>query len=201
METHRTFDMPLDIDGKAAVHTSGLAWDGTYLWAVDFKSNLAYCMDLERSLAEGQPSVIGYFDTTLSGTSACCFVDFQGERYLAISDFMNSCRTIFVKPDPSLEQHTAKNSIQFSYLNEGFSQGLEFIDGYLWESENKIGIDVINKMDLSLLGKTRDAQRSTITQYNAPSKMVEDLAWDGECMWTSDESDFNFYRCEIGGQG
>ena len=200
MSILRTFDMPLDIDGKAAVHTSGLAWDGVNLWGVDFKSNLAYCIDLERSLTDSQPTINGYFDTTLNGTIACCFVDFQDTRYLAISDFMNSCNTIFVQVDIALEENTAKNAVKFSYRNEGFSQGLEFIDGYLWESENKIGIDIINKMDLAVLEETRDARRSTVTQFNAPSKMVEDLAWDGEFMWTSDESDFSFYRCRCDSQ-
>ena len=48
MSAERYFDMP-----TAAVHTSGLAWDGEHLWAVDYISNCAYWIDLEASLAAG----------------------------------------------------------------------------------------------------------------------------------------------------
>src|SRR4029079_12421680 len=41
MELEATFDMPPE-----AVHTSGLAWDGTRFFAVDYKSNRCYEIDL-----------------------------------------------------------------------------------------------------------------------------------------------------------
>jgi len=192
MEILRSFDMP-----NRAVHASGLAWDKKHLWAVDHISNRAYCIDLQASLASSKIKLIGEFDTTFQGTSACCIVELDGRTYLAISDFMHTKKTIFVRPEEAITAGTAAEAIEFSYRNEGFSQGLEFARGFLWESENKIGIDVINKMSLTKLRETGDARKATIAQYNAPSKGVEDLAWDGRYMWTSDESLFRFFRTNL----
>ena len=194
MTIPRWFDMP-----AGAVHTSGLAWDGERLWAVDYKSNLAYCIDLEGSLASGKVCVLGQFETTLRGTSACCMVPWNGAPRLAISDYMRSRRTIFVVPDAAMRAGTARGNIEFEYINEGFSQGLEYVDGYLFETENKLGVDVVNQMSLDALRQTGNARRSTVRQYPAPSKGVEDLAWDGRSFWTSDESVFRFFQGQLDG--
>ena len=192
VEILRYFDMPDD-----AVHTSGLSWDGEFLYAVDYKSNKAYCINVEPSFKNKKAQLIGSFDTTLKGTSACCIVPIEDRKYLAISDFTRTRKTIIVDFQKALEERTAMNSILTYYLNDGFSQGLEYIAGYLYESENKKGIDVINKMDISLLLKTKDARKSTVVQFNGPSKGVEDLAWDGKYLWTSDESVFKVFKAEI----
>lgn len=192
MKIRRYFDMP-----EGAVHTSGLAWDGKNLWAVDYLSNYAYCIDLEASLSEGQAVEKGRFATTLKGTSACAYAENDGKKYLVISDFMNTKRTYFVCALEALKAGTAKGFIDFSYHNEGFSQGLEFVDGFLYESENKFGLNVINKMDLNSIRETESARKSTILQYPGPAKGIEDLVWDGTCMWTSDESVFRFFRGTI----
>jgi len=185
----RSFDMPPE-----AVHTSGLAWDGKHLWAVDYKSNLAYCLDLERSFTTGQASVVGSFATTLRGTSACCFVPWNGRTCLAISDFMRTRRTLLVRHDEALAAGSAAGCVEFTYWNEGLSQGLEFFDGHLFESENKWGVNVINQISLEKLRETASSRRSTVRQFAAPSRGVEDLAWDGEWLWTSDETVFRFFR-------
>lgn len=189
MEVRRTFDMP-----DEAVHTSGLAWDGTRLWAVDYRSNRAYWIDLEASFAQGRAEVVGEFDTTLRGTSACCLVPWQGERLLAISDFMRSRRTIFVRTAPALAAGSAAGQIVFAYTNDGLSQGLEYAEGYLFEAENKWGVDVINMLSLERLATNPQSYAATVRQFPAPARGVEDLAWDGEQMWTSDESIFRFFR-------
>ena len=188
----RHFDMPPE-----AVHTSGLAWDGQYLWGVDHISNLAYCIDLELSLSKQEVHVIGSFDTTLKGTSACCIVEWKDNRYLAISDFMKTRRTIFVRIPQALKAGTAKSAIDFEYINEGFSQGLEFVNGFLLESENKIGKDIVNKIDMDKLNKFHNSRKAAIQQYDAPGSGVEDLAWDGSSLWTSDEYLFRFFKASL----
>jgi glutamine cyclotransferase len=189
MQVLRQFDMPLP-----AVHTSGLAWDGKLLWAVDYIANLGYCLDLEPSLAGGTACVVGQFETLMQGTSACSIVPWNGEACLAISDFMNSRRTVFVRMQEAIASGSVRGHVVFEYRNEGFSQGLEYAEGCLYESENKVGLDVVNKICLARLAETRDARRATVKQYPAPSKGVEDLAWDGEAFWTSDETVFRFFR-------
>jgi len=189
MQALRQFDMPLP-----AVHTSGLAWDGKLLWAVDYIANRGYCLDLEPSLTRGAACVVGQFETLMRGTSACCLVPWNGATCLAISDFMNSRRTVVVRMHEAVAAGTICNHVVFEYRNEGFSQGLEYVDGHLYESENKMGVDVINKICLERLVETRHSRRATVKQYPAPSKGVEDLAWDGEAFWTSDETVFRFFR-------
>jgi len=189
MKIDRTFDMPHE-----AVHTSGLAWDGQYLWAVDYISNRAYCIDLEPSLTTGSARVVGTFVTTLRGTSACCFVPWEDEQLLAISDYRRTQQTIFVRHEKAMKEGTAARSIAFAYRNDGFSQGLEFANGFLYEAENKLGINVLNKIELDALRSTRDVRTATVMQYPTPSKGVEDLAWDGSALWTSDESVFRFFK-------
>ena len=189
MQILASFDMPPE-----AVHTSGLAWDGRRLWAVDHVANRGYCLDLTASLASGRATVLGWFDTTLRGTSACCLVPWHGKLTLAISDFMHSRRTIVVDHEEALRSGSAKNAILFAYGNEGFSQGLEYAEGFLYEAENKAGTDVINRIDPARLALTRSARKATVRQYAAPGGGVEDLAWDGRAMWTSDETVFRFFK-------
>ena len=192
MSIKRHFDMP---DG--AVHTSGLAWDGKLLWAVDYRSNRCYAIALEESLSRQDVKVVGSFDTTLAGTSACCLLPWNGETVLAISDFMNTRNTIFVRHHQALNSKTASGHIVFSYRNEGFSQGLEFFDEHLFESENRLGKNVINKMDLPLLREQQNSRAATVKQYLTSARGVEDLAWDGKALWTSDETVFRFFRGEF----
>jgi glutamine cyclotransferase len=192
MRTEKYFDMP-----KEAVHTSGLTLDKNSLWAVDYKSNFVYCINLKESIKSGQAKIIGKFKSPFKGTSACCFVKWNNKICLAISDFMRTRQTIFIDYKKSLKEGNVKNSIVFSYTNEGFSQGLEFINGYLFESENKIGKNVINQIDLKLLKKNKSSFKSTIKQYIEPGWGVEDLAWDGENLWTSDEKTYQFYKRKL----
>lgn len=189
MKILRHFEMP-----DEAVHTSGLAWDGYYLWGVDYISNRAYCIDSEESFKNAQVRIIGSFDTTLKGTSACCIVNWEGRQYLAISDFMRTKCTLFINMYEALKKGSAQDMIVFKYKNEGFSQGLEFFDGFLYEAESKLGIDRINKIDIEKLRTTKNARKSTIFHYLAPSKSVEDLAWSGSELWTSDEYEYKIFK-------
>ncbi len=189
MKVLRWFDMPPE-----AVHTSGLSWDGAGLWAVDYISNRAYRIDLEASLTDGMAVVLGSFDTGLGGTSACAVVELEGKSLLAISDFMRTRRTYLVRREEALASGNALSAIEFSYENEGFSQGLEYAEGNLFETENKFRSAVVNRLDIRRLRDTGSARESIIRQYPAPERGVEDLVFGDGTMWTSDEQVFRFYR-------
>jgi len=191
MEPLAEFDMPAE-----AVHTSGLAWDGKHLWAVDYICNCCYKIDLVESARTGQVKVLGKFSTGLKGTSACAFLEYKGEQVLAISDFMRTRKTYVVRHNQAIANGSMAGAVVFSYANEGFSQGLVWDGQYLYESENKRGINVINQMDVDELVRTGSARCATVLQYNAPERGVEDLAWDGQYFYTSDEVTFRFYRAQ-----
>lgn len=192
MEALGHFNMPSE-----AVHTSGLAFDGQHLWAVDYVANRCYQIDPDASFAKGQAQVLGGFETGLRGTSACCLFKYEGRQYLAISDFMRTRRTYAVRHEDAVKAGHMRGSVVFSYRNEGFPQGLVFDGKYLYESENKRGRDVINQLDLTALVQTRSARLSTFRQFDAPAGGVEDLPWDGEFLYTSYETTFRFYRCRL----
>ena len=207
----RSFDMPPE-----AVHTSGFAWDGRWLWAVDYISHLVYRIDLEESFARGECITSGTFRTGLQGSSACCLLDWQGERLLAISDFRNTRTTYLVRHHEALEAGHMRGCVVFAYRNEGFSQGLEWDGRYLYEAENRLHEDIINQMDPDMLLRTRDAATATVRQWVAAGcenrrwtkrvsdwiKGVEDLAFDEEgTLYTSDETTFTFYRTTLPPRG
>lgn len=192
MQIEAWFDMPSE-----AVHTSGLAYDGVDLWAVDFKSNRCYQIALDASYRQQRAEVLASFPTGLGGTSACCFVPVNGETLLAISDFRRTCRTFLVRHEAAMAAGEMAQHVVASYRNGGFSQGLEWDGRYLYESENRLGVDVLNELNLDLLLETGDAGRATRRQFAAPHRGVEDLAWDGHTMYTSDEVSFSFYRTEM----
>lgn len=189
MAADGTFDMP-----DEAVHTSGLAWDGARLWAVDYVSNRCYAIDLERSFATGKAVVLGSFPTGFEGPSACAFLEHGGERLLAISEFLRTSRTYAVRHELAMAEGGLANAVVFSYRNEAFSQGLFWDGKWLLEAENKMGVDVINQLDVARLVATGSARASTVRQLAAPGRGVEDLAWDGTWLYTSDEFSFRFYR-------
>jgi glutamine cyclotransferase len=138
--------------------------------------------------------VVGSFPTGLGGTSACALLDHEGERLLALSDFMRTRRTYVVRHEQALAQGGLQQSVVFSYRNEAFSQGLVWDGKSLLEAENKKGVDVINQMDVGRLVATGSARAATVRQIDAPGRGIEDLAWDGKWLYTSDETTFRFYR-------
>ena len=192
MRVLRWFDMPPE-----AGHTSGLAWDNAHLWAVDYKSNKAYKIDLEASLESCHAAIVGEFQTTLRGTSACCFMPWQGETRLAISDFCNTGSTIVVDHVKALASGSARGAIVFRYKNQYFSQGLTYAMGYLWESESRLSGSVVNMICPDKLRCSRNAAKATIAQFAGPACLIEDLAWDGQKLWTSDESKFRIYKADV----
>lgn len=192
MEVLRWFDMPPE-----AVHTGGLTWGEQHLWAVDYESNKAYKIDLEASFRSSRAAVVGEFDTTLKGTSACCFVPWKKKSRLAISDFGLARTTILVNHQRAIEDGTARNAIVFSYKNQGFSQGLTYALGHLWEAENCLCGSVVNMICLDKLERYRDSKQATVLQFTGPSYGIEDLAWDGQHLWTSDEWVFRVFRANL----
>lgn len=192
MKVLRWFDMPAE-----ACHTSGLAWDNAHLWAVDYRSNKAYRIDIEASLESSLAAIVGEFKTTLRGTSACCFMPWRGETRLVISDFCNTGSTIVVDHVKALASGTARGAIVFRYKNQRFSQGLTYALGHLWEAENRLSCSVVNMICPDKLRCCRNSAEATVAQFAGPSCFIEDLAWDGRRLWTSDESKFHIHKADV----
>ncbi len=183
-----SFKLPYD-----AVHTSGLAWDGHYLWAVDYVSKKLYQIDLAGSLSSGQAVTKNEYATGLDGPSAITIFNWQQDTYLAVSDFMNTKRTYILKHGSYKAGVSITEQSLFSFKNKVFSQGLTSDGQYLYEATNKVGKDVIYKLDLCKIFALKNFDQAVVEIYQAPADMVEDLAVGDGKIWTSDESTFAIY--------
>lgn len=178
-----------------AVHTSGLTWDGNFLWCLDYISKKLYKIDLKKSLTEGVAFVVDSYATGLEGPSANTYFRLNNMEYMAISDFMNSSRTYILEHGDYAKEIPLYKQALFSIKNKGFSQGLVWGGRYLLESTNLIGKDAIYQLDLCKLFQTKNFNLSISKIIIAPNNMVEDLAIDskGE-LFTADEGDYSIYK-------
>tara|TARA_Y100000310_G_scaffold343061_1_gene448966 strand:- start:593 stop:1432 length:840 start_codon:yes stop_codon:yes gene_type:complete len=192
MQVENNFLMP-----KEATHTSGLTFDGKYIWAVDYLSNMAYCIDKEKSIKKGKADVVKRFATNLKGTSACCIVKQKSKTYLVISDFWNTKKTYFVDIKKAVKDGSTKNAIVLSYQNGGWSQGLAVHKKHLFESENRFPKGIIRKINIEKLFSGKKISQAVESTFFAESYGIEDLAFDGSTIWTTDEREYRFLRCQI----
>ena len=176
-----------------AVHTSGLEWDGVYLWAVDFVSNRLYKINWQNSIDSGSVDVLDSCATGLKGSGSIARLRIDDTEVVAISDFMNTGRTYFVPTAKAFDDKGIPEKSIASYRNAYFVQGLMAKDGYLYETTNSLGLDVIYKIDTKLAIESEDYSNAVVARYEGPSKMIEDLAFDGTNWWTSDESSYSLY--------
>jgi glutamine cyclotransferase len=185
-----TAEMP-----REATHPGGLAWDGSRLWAVDYNANRLYAIDAEKSFATGRAVVVASYPTHLRRTSALAFVLHNGVPFLAISDFGAPVvsRTYLLPIDRvgQLNDRPLREVASFSYDNGGFSQGLTSDGRFLYEALNRVGRDEIRVLRVDDRGVT------VVARFDAPGDDVEDLAFDGETLYTSDEGTFRFYATQI----
>jgi hypothetical protein len=191
MSVQRHFDMP----GKA-VHTSGLEWDGTWLWAVDYKSRKVYQIDAEQSLSLGRCVVVRSIDAPLRGPSACCVAGKGDSMKLLISDFLYSTRVLSM--DIPVQGHPFRQAgFHTAFHNNRFSQGLVCCDSVVYESENALFGSILFSRPFSISGGNLEFHKDRVTRWRLPLKGIEDLAFDGRYLWTSDEKTCRFYRIPV----
>lgn len=191
-----------------ATHTSGLAWDGEWLWAVDHAANTLYQLDRAATFETGAAVVEASYDTGLRGASGLTVLEVDDSAYLAVSDFvwsiqttpmlpMGSART-YVVPRPTLDEPgSLTDAAILSYPNGGYSQGLTWDGTYLYESLNNLGTDRVEVLDVEAAVRERDGNRVTrLGSFAGPAGRIEDLATDGETLWTTDEGTYELYRLD-----
>jgi len=188
------FEMPPE-----AVHTSGLTFDGEWLWAIDYGSNYLYKISINESFESGVAVIEGKYYTGLKGSSAVTFIDYGENGLLAISDFYHTGKTYFVRLidigllDEGLDVPTIASH---SYHHGWFSQGLTWDGEYLYETVNNLGIDRIEVLDIEEWIYGNSSSPCRIASISFAGYAGEDLANDGISMWSSDESSYRFYKLE-----
>ncbi len=191
-----------------ALHPGGLALHDGLLWALDYVSTQLLAIDPERTLETGHVHVEARLATGLAAASGLTGLTVDGETYLAFSDFLWRLQTTPPRPDGSamtyvvpadaldaLGKATVPELAVLAYDNGGFSQGLTWDGDALLEACNNLGIDRVEVLDV------RDAIRAGDPElidrrgaFLGPGPMIEDMATDGERLWTSDEGTFRVYE-------
>jgi len=179
---HRFDRDTLAVTGVAAMppeatHPGGLAWDGATLWAVDYNSNRLYALDAERTFAAGSAVVRESYPTGLSRTSALAYLEVEGSRFLAISDFGPFARTYVIRLEhvAQLATRSLADVATLAYANGGFSQGLASDGHHLYEALNCIGRDEIRVLDLATAIRLRDPELvQVVARIAAPADDVEE---------------------------
>lgn len=179
-----------------AVHTGGLEWDGEFVWAVDYVSNKIYTIDWEKTLKSGVAVIVQECPTGHKGSGSLARLSLNDVDVVAVSYFMNSGRTFFVPIEDVFKSGTIEEKAVASYKNPVFVQGMMAYNGYLYEATNALGKDLIFKIDPHKAIEVGDYQAGIVARYCAPSKMIEDIAFDGKRWWTSDEYSYQIYMTE-----
>lgn len=210
------YRLPLDGDGPefealmpaGAVHPGGLTLVEDRLWVLDYVSRHLYAVDPEASLSQGRVVLVEHHSTGLPAASALASLTVDGTRYLAMSDFLWRMQTTPPRPDGTartyivpydrvdeLRSLNVPDLAVLDYDNGGFSQGLVWDGEHLLESCNNLGVDRIEVLDVAKAIETGDAADiDREPAIEAPGPMVEDLASDGERLWTTDEGTFRLYE-------
>lgn len=185
------FKMPKD-----ATHTSGIAFhpkDNNLFFAVDYNSDKIYVLDWSASVKSGTAELIASVNSGYRGTSACCFVSTKRHGdCLVVTDFMNSQQNQMFGYDRETSLICPVEGQ--SYQNMGFSQGVAFHGGYVYETGNRlIGQAYIVRHKLSdSIGRGRVAVDEN---WNAPAPKIEDLCFDKAGRMIVTDEQFNFlYR-------
>jgi len=183
-----------------ATHTSGLAWDGESLWAVDYAADVLYELDATATLEHAVLSVRSRWPTGLRGSSALTVIEWSGKPWLALSDFRASCETLLV-PLESLRSSPGEEVSKLArhtYSNRCFSQGLTTSNGLLIEALGAPGRDYLRVLRLPAApGGGRTIAPEELMLLEAPGPAVEDLATDGVSLWTTDEVTFEVFKCRL----
>jgi hypothetical protein len=184
-----------------ARHTSGLCRDGGDVWAVDYRSNLLYLLDIEGSLAAGAVIVRASWRLPTDGSSACAVASGPAGPILLVSDFARTQETALY--DLATIRGAPEGSVAApvgQYRNCGLSQGLAAAGAFVFEACNRAGGDIIVAYDLASLFLAAGTAPHRAWVLRAPASAVEDLAVDGAVLYASDESTNHLYRADLPAQ-
>lgn len=193
-------------------HVGGLATDGSYIYASDFDNRTLLKINVERSFKENKVIATNVFNLEVYGASGLSV----NQNILAVSDYIVPYRSPYLK-DRFIKFYDLSTGLPVHFEGDlkssNYSQGLTFFERdkklYLAESINMF--NSILKYRLTGLDDLPDAIRiysvdvktkkiKFLNELSIPAVMVEDLGFDGEHFYTTDEQDFHFYKGTVSGK-
>ena len=186
-------DMPPE-----ATHVSDLNVLGDTLYAIDYASTKIFEIDITQLIEKKKLQINNEFFLGMSRTGSLVIIEHENEKYVLIARFILSNKLYAFKL--SEMKHGGdldKEKIAFTITNHRFVQGLYAKDNILLIATNNFGIDTIKVVDIPSMIKTKTVDNASLSVFNAPFKMVEDITlYEGKIL-TSDEESFYIYESEV----
>jgi hypothetical protein len=141
-----------------AAHSTGMTFDGKYLWVADHKEDSLYCLDPKTGKVQRSIPSPGFWPMGLAwdGTSLWN-VDSRQKKIFEVNPASGAIIAAIDAPSDNPE-------------------GLTWDGKTLWVSDSRE--NSIMKIDLS--------DGTALQTFSAPSRTVQDLTFDGRYLWSSD---------------
>lgn len=176
-----------------ARHTSGLARTPRYLVSADYITNELFFFAISALIPDQSLTESFSIPTGLTGTSGCAYFEHNGDAYLAVTDHRGTGRTYILDMNRLLRLRDFDKAIASTYRNHGFSQGIAYQSGQLFESSNTAtGMCSIQVRDVDDLFQLSN-ERASVTLI-VPMFGIQDLIVEKGRILTSDEVDGHFYE-------
>jgi|GEM_PF-1571251 len=185
-----------------ATHTSDLTVYKGHFYAIDYHSNYIYQLDFKELRHKLKLKVIRKVRVTKPDRQFGSFeiVEHEGKEYLFVTTFLKDNRMYVFDFDAFFRQRLGfEKSLLFSIESSFFTQGLclSSTAKSLFHSVNRFGVDFIFELDIRRLLLTKNYRESITRSFLGPDKMIEDLAVQGDTVYTSDEYVNKVYRANL----
>lgn len=168
---------------KDATHTSDLEYFNGKIYALDYHSNKIYIIDKEEIVNSNSISFAKEIKTNLSGSGSACIINLNDKHYYVLTRFLRSDKLHFIPIDDIYDKSELSNKdIEFTINANHFIQGMACRNNQIIISANTLGEDIIYIYHII------EKKLKLLNTINAPTYMVEDIAFNNEFIFTSGES-------------
>lgn len=175
---------------EIATHVSDLSVYKDFLYAIDYKSNNLYKINLPKMLKSQTLIIDKAFPTNIARSGSIIVTEYDGDDIIYISQFLlNKDIKVYKLDDIGNRDKQPILEIKSKY----FIQGLYKHDRNIYISSNKNEIDPIFITNELILHKNKALQNDSTIAIEGPGVMIEDIAIYNDFLFTSDEKTNKIY--------
>lgn len=141
---YKSLDLP-----SYLTQVKDIEFDGEYLYVIDDLLNKVYKLDLLKIMNEGVFDIVEEYSTGFASSATLATVDFNNEKFIVINDYIYSGYLYFCKSEFLTEGRTLKSQSSFKIKSEFYIKNLFCVGNDLYVLANKIGKDLIYKVDVA----------------------------------------------------
>ncbi|PID30784.1 MAG: hypothetical protein CR982_00870 [Candidatus Cloacimonadota bacterium] len=125
-----------------------LEYFNNFLYIIDDGENIVYSIDIEKSLETGFGMITKSYHTGMSASGTLGIVKFNNRNFLIINDYFFNKELYFFDLDKISEDKTLRDQLEFQIETELYVKGINGDKENLFLLVNKLGEDLIYKVDL-----------------------------------------------------